>query len=115
MIEEGRQVKEILDYRCRRDRPGRALVPCTRMTDSPHESSLLRFTDQVAFVQIRFEFVISRQRGPIFRLEGLSPFPFEELLRKTPVLPDFVLAEHTLDDGVPVFGQLCEHRLQVVT
>ena len=115
MIEQGRQVKEILDYRCRRDRPGRALVPCTRMTDSPHESSLLRLADLVAFFEIRFDLVIPRQRGTVFRLEGLSPFPFEELLRKSPVVPDFILAEHPLDDGVPVFGKLCEHRLQVVT
>ena len=115
MIEEGRQVKEILDYRCRRDRPGCALVLCTRMTDSPHESSLLRLADLVAFSEIRFDLVIPRQRRPVFRLEGLSPFPFEELLRKSAVVPDFILAEHTLDDGVPVFGKLCEHRLQVVT
>ena len=85
------------------------------MADSPHESSLLRFTDLVAFFHIRFDFVISHQRGPVFRLEGLLSFSFKEFLHKTPVVPDFIFTEHTFNYGVSVFRKMCEHRLQVVT
>ena len=85
------------------------------MADSPHESSLLRLTDLVAFLQIRFDFVIFWQRGPVFRLEGLLSFSFKMLLHKTPVVPDFIFIEYTFNYGVSVFRKMCEHRLQVVT
>ena len=85
------------------------------MADSSHEASLLRLTDLVAFFQKRFEFVISRQLRPVFGIERLSSFAFKKLLRKTPVMANVTLTQHTFEYGVSMFGKLGEHRLQLVT